>query len=158
MRKSNKSGFTLIELLVVIAMIGLLSGILMGTFGAVRNNAKKSKTLSIVKQMQIAWTQYLTEYHVFPAGISSMDSNALKILCGHTNTVNTLKIPFLDFSDAATDSDYVDGWGNVYKVELAMTGNEVDVNGETIKSTVAVWSLGPDGAEYTKDDIVSWEK
>lgn len=160
MKKYNKSGFSLIELLVVIAIIGILAGMFMGTFSAIRTSAKKSKARSEVAQIKTAWLEYMSEYHTFPtASVSAMNSAALKILCGHTDVENRLKIPFLDFSKNASDDDYIDPWGSVYKVMLAVSQpwGEVTVNGEVVKSSVATWSLGPDMKEFTKDDVVSWK-
>ena len=160
MKKETKVGFTLIELLVVIAIIGLLAGIMMGTFGAVRRASKKANVKSEVKQIELAWKAYLQQYKKFPSGITEMDSATLGILCGYgTNDANRLNIQFLDFSEAAAGNDYLDIWDEVYQVRLADSTpwNEVDVNSETIKSTVAVWSLGPDKAEFTNDDLASWK-
>lgn len=170
MKKNNKNGFTLIELLVVIAIIGLLAGMFMGTFSAVRSSAKKSKARSEIDQIKMAWNYYLTEYHRFPSvNIDSMDSDTLKIVCGHISDPNDpvyddnrLKISFFDFSTNSIpyiSDGYCDPWGSIYKVKLAVgqPWNEVTVNGGVVKSAIAVWSLGPDMEEFTKDDLVSWK-
>ena len=158
MNKNNKSGFTLIELLVVIAIIGILAGMFMGTFSVIRTSAKKSTARSDIEQIKTAWLQYMAEYHKLPDNITEMDSKALKIICGHTDDDNRLEIHFLDFSKDAVDEDYLDPWGSVYKVIMAVDRpwDEVTVNGLVVHSAVASWSLGPDMLEFTKDDIVSW--
>ncbi len=158
MIKNNKNGFTLIELLVVIAIIGLLAGMFMGTFSAVRKSAKKTNTKSTVKQVKLAWKQYLSEYNKFPSGINEMDSKALKIISGKEKIENYKEIPFLDFSDKSTDKSYTDPWGNVYQVRLDEAGNNsVTATAGPVKDVVAVWSYGPDGIDNTKDDINSWK-
>jgi len=173
MKKYENGGFTLIELLVVIAIIGLLAGMFMGAFAAVRGSAKKSRARSDIEQIKLAWQEYLSEYHKFNflggengADIEarSMDKDALSILCGYDTTYNSLEIPFLDFSDNENNFKggkiaYLDPWGKMYRFSLDSSGdNKVTVPGGTINSAVAVWSLGPDMVEGTKDDLVSWQK
>ncbi len=163
MKKNNKNGFTLIELLVVIAIIGLLAGMFLGTFSAIRTSAKKAKSKSEIEQIKLAWEQYLQEYHKFPASIDKMEKSTLEILCGYDkadNAPNYRRISFLDFSEQAAESDYLDPWDNVYQVSLDANGdNEVTGNdGGVIKAPVAVWSYGPDGETGSfKDDITSWK-
>ncbi len=168
--KKLNNGFTLIELLTVIAIIGLLAGMLFGAFGAVRNSAKKTKARSDVDQIKLAWTQYLAQYHTFDvfgngaADVSGhpTDKAALDVLCGYDETHNRMEIAFLDFSKDKNDfkdkiMSFKDPWGNEYRFSLDAGGdNEVTVNGQTIKEAVAVWSLGPDGVEFTGDDVKSW--
>lgn len=56
-----RHGFTLIEILVVIAIIGLLAAILFPVFGRARENARRSSCQSNLKQISLAWTQYLQD-------------------------------------------------------------------------------------------------
>lgn len=55
---SKKMGFTLIELLVVIAIIAILAAILFPVFAQARIAAKKTSTVSAMKQQAIAVTLY----------------------------------------------------------------------------------------------------
>src|SRR4051812_29791637 len=56
-----KRAFTLIELLVVIAIIAILAAILFPVFAQAKQAAKKTQTLSNLKQMGTAVAIYLTD-------------------------------------------------------------------------------------------------
>jgi len=51
---NTKKGFTLVELLVVIAIIGLLSTIVLVSFGPVRNQARDTAIKANMSQMRLA--------------------------------------------------------------------------------------------------------
>ncbi|OJU65822.1 MAG: hypothetical protein BGO01_02015 [Armatimonadetes bacterium 55-13] len=55
-------GFTLIELLVVIAIIAILAAILFPVFAQAKEAAKKTQSLSNLKQIDIAWLMYANDY------------------------------------------------------------------------------------------------
>lgn len=54
--------FTLIELLVVIAIIAILAAILFPVFAQAKEAAKKTQSLSNLKQIGLAWTMYSSDY------------------------------------------------------------------------------------------------
>jgi len=56
------AGFTLIELLVVIAVIAVLAAILFPVFGRVREKARQVTCLSNLKQIGMAFLQYVQDY------------------------------------------------------------------------------------------------
>jgi len=58
----RKSAFTLIELLVVIAIIAILAAILFPVFAQAKEAAKKTQSLSNVKQLGLSVHQYLADY------------------------------------------------------------------------------------------------
>lgn len=58
----SRQAFTLIELLVVIAIIAILAAILFPVFAQAKKAAKKSASLSNIKQLAIATRMYMTDY------------------------------------------------------------------------------------------------
>lgn len=60
--KSARSGFTLIELLVVIAIIAILAAILFPVFAQAREKARQAACLSGLKQIGLAFAQYVQDY------------------------------------------------------------------------------------------------
>jgi prepilin-type N-terminal cleavage/methylation domain-containing protein len=53
MKSMKQSGFTLIELLVVIAIIAILAAILFPVFAQAKDAAKKTQSLSNIKQLAL---------------------------------------------------------------------------------------------------------
>ncbi len=62
MQRHNNRAFTLIELLVVIAIIATLAAILFPVFARAKAAAKKTQSLSNLRQIGLAWSMYGTDY------------------------------------------------------------------------------------------------
>jgi prepilin-type N-terminal cleavage/methylation domain-containing protein len=60
--QTQKSAFTLIELLVVIAIIAILAAILFPVFAAAREKARQTTCASNMRQLGLAWIQYVEDY------------------------------------------------------------------------------------------------
>jgi prepilin-type N-terminal cleavage/methylation domain-containing protein len=65
-RARVRRAFTLIELLVVIAIIAILAAIIFPVFSAVQENARRSSTLSNMRQIYQAITQYQLDNRHYP--------------------------------------------------------------------------------------------
>ena len=57
----ERGGFTLVELLVVIAILGLLMSILLPTLRGVREQGRRAKCASNLRQIAVAWNRYVDE-------------------------------------------------------------------------------------------------
>lgn len=77
---SFRRGFSLIELLVVIAIITILAGLLFPVFAQAKSAAKRTVSLSNLKQIGTAMTLYMGDHDdIFPAALDASDKWASEI-------------------------------------------------------------------------------
>lgn len=87
-KRCNKRAFTLIELLVVIAIIAILAAILFPVFAQARENARRITCVSNLKQIGLAYVQYIQDYD------------------GYTPTVDKSPIPASETVDGVSTKTY----------------------------------------------------
>lgn len=69
----NRKGFTLIELLIVIAILGILGAILFVTIGGnPQRDARDSRRLTDINQLQLALELYYNDNAAYPASLSDL--------------------------------------------------------------------------------------
>ncbi len=124
MRKHK--GFTIIELLVVIAIIAILAGMLLPALGRARESARRTKCINNLKQIGLAFSQYLNAYggdSVLPVPASQFRGDTwLSVLYwkGLLSDKRSLICPSTaDSSDALQEPDS-SGWG--YPITFAEFG------------------------------------
>jgi prepilin-type N-terminal cleavage/methylation domain-containing protein/prepilin-type processing-associated H-X9-DG protein len=96
MSGSTRRAFTLIELLVVIAIIAILAAILFPVFAQAKAAAKKTSSLSNVKQQATSSLMYCADYDdVFPLVLVQTDANVADGLGARTYTWQNLCQPYM---------------------------------------------------------------
>jgi prepilin-type N-terminal cleavage/methylation domain-containing protein len=108
-RKRQRRAFTLIELLVVIAIIAILAAILFPVFAQAKEAAKKTTSLSNLKQLGTATALYQTDYDdLFPQSRVT-GTDAAGNSCG--GTYNLVMDPYIKAGAARAS-----GWNNTGQI------------------------------------------
>jgi len=91
---SRHSGFTLIELLVVIAIIAILAAILFPVFAQAKLAAKKTVSLSNLKQIGLSWLLYSGDYddYTMPAYYSQNNFTSTYYWWGYVASPNPVDL------------------------------------------------------------------
>jgi prepilin-type N-terminal cleavage/methylation domain-containing protein/prepilin-type processing-associated H-X9-DG protein len=78
-RRCHRAGFTLIEILVVVAIIAILAAILFPVFARARENGRRAACMSNLKQIALAFQQYLQENDNRYPPSPTLDSNGIPL-------------------------------------------------------------------------------
>lgn len=170
-RKASIHGFTLIEILVVISIIGILAGMLVPIMYFAIRRGQTTTVQAGVKDIEIAFKQYLTVNNVWPDAITEGTVYDLKDdgpvqLFSMISGINEFKTS----TNASMDKTMAyDPWSNpsdpstwqAYKVMFDKNyDHKISLpSGETVSCDVIVWSVGENRIDESGsgDDVTSWK-
>lgn len=129
--RTRRGGFTLIEVMLVLIILVVLSGVSFFAYRSIQQNANRRTAAVQIEVFKGGVDMYLQENNVNPPNLEAL----------WTPDVNNSNKEFIEPPKNGINAD---PWGNPYQFE-ALGPDEV-----------RIWSLGPDGASGTEDDINSW--
>ena len=176
--------FTLKRVVLILALVvvfGLGLPVFEGLFMSSSGN-RRGRTLSILKDTQVALKSYQAEYDRWPVPKAEKDyfavlrGDLVRCLLGEISDLNLRGIRFVDFpiakpkgpslglwKDSTGEVWVMDQWSRpVYVMIDANEDNRLippDAKAEgsgELPISVAVFSAGPDGIPGNEDDLTSW--
>lgn len=135
----RRRGFTLLEVLLVLAILVILGSLAVVTLTNVQSDAESKAAKVQVSSFDEAIDLY--RFHVRQYPSTSVGLQALRQAPGDLPNPDRWKGPYID-------NIPVDPWDRPY--QYAQPGRH---NADRFD----VWSLGPDGADGTEDDVGNWE-
>ena len=154
-----------VTVLIIAALI-----VLPGTSRPRRGYAKEYRARAEIKAISNGLQQYRVHYGRWPfsgEGREQKDNKKLmSVLAFRTNAPplraeNPKRIIFVDpHPISIKDGEYVDPWGNPYRIFLDVDEDGViQVGSVRLTNSMAVWSKGRNGIDETGegDDIASWK-
>lgn len=161
-----KSGFTLIEMLVASLLLGMLVTILTMVFNSSAiawRTGKASVSKMSLARRQLTWYQHMAD-NILPRVDEKSSSRNGRVLGAwrQDGTRETRRNRALEVqtawaplslpnwaSNPSAGSSTPEPWTQVSSIQSLQ-------NASGQGYTVGVWSYGPDGKEYTDDDITTW--
>jgi len=137
---SRQAAFTLIELLIALVVLGALAAIVIPSYQAYIEQAKRSRAIAEIGELSMALERFRTSKNTYPTNLAALGGNL----------------------------QLTDPWGNPYQylgIEVVPPPNtgavRRDKNLNPLNSDYDLYSMGPDGqtqkqltASKARDDIV----
>ena len=137
-RVKDTRRFTLMELLMVMAIMSVLTGLIIGVSTFVARRGAFAKTMSALKQMEIALDEYRHDWGFFPVQQGST-SAALEVDWDETGFSDDQGRMYLETYKVDSDDDrnnpYRDAWGQPFYYQCPGTNNP---------EAYDLWSTGRD--------------
>ena len=140
-RNRRNGGFTLIEVLLVLVILVILASLAVVAYGPIQRRANINAAKSQVGLLKTPLQTYQLTIGSFPTAAQGLQ--ALRTPPADLPNPAKWEGPYLD-SDLPLDP-----WGNPYQYASPGVHNP---------DSFDVWSMGPDGANGTEDDIGNWSQ
>ena len=135
--KQDNRGFSLLEMMIVLAIIGILSAVMIPSFGAIIQKTKESGVKAVAHQLQVTMENYRLSQGHYPSG-SLQAADLITTLQADGDLKTPPKNPFTGKAYSSSDAsgkilyESQDG-GSTYTLDAYGKGNEaviLEVKGE----------------------------
>lgn len=135
MKKKFPAAFSLVELIVVIAIIGILTTLGIVSFRGIRQNARDSRRVADIQQLQLALKTYFNDNGFYPTAVTPGESlvyggkTYLQRVPANPEPKNDKGCPDTDYSYAALEN------GQSYSLTFCIASRANSLNGGTYTAT-----------------------
>ncbi|MGE4802334.1 type II secretion system major pseudopilin GspG [Yersinia hibernica] len=137
-RKHAQGGFTLLEIMVVIVILGVLASLTIPSLMGNKDRADNQKALSDLVTLENALDMYKLDNNRYPTTAQGLQALVTK--------PTLAPVPRSYRAEGYIRRLPADPWGAPY--QLTSPGEH---------GVVDIYSVGPDGAAQTDDDINNWD-
>lgn len=133
------AAFTLIEIVITLTIIAILAGGSMMMYSSLIDTAKDSRVSADMDKIALALQSYEGRALRVPTTEQGLEALVEK------PTLEPIPENYRPFMEELPK----DPWGQAYKYRFPA---------QKSKKSYDIWTVGPDGAEGTEDDIGNWKK
>ena len=141
----NKQGFTIVELLIVIVVIAVLAAIVTVAYGTMQSRARINRVNHDLSSLKKAMLSYKAMNNELPPTGDSWNFDTSPPSCASMTTLETA----LRTAGISNSINKQDPWGNCWGYD----DNDCNTS-SAVGAQTNIRSVGPDGQNYTADDIV----
>jgi general secretion pathway protein G len=140
-RFTVRRGFTLLEILVTLAIIGLLAGLAISNSDKIFGQSQETVARIFVRDsLRTAFVRYRMDMGDYPTTAEGLAA----LIAAPANKADQWHGPYIETPGNRAP---VDPWGEAYHYRYPGTKN---------KGGYDLYSVGPDKADGTEDDIGNW--
>lgn len=138
---NSRSAFTLIEILLALAIVGLLAGLAITNSDKIFGGSQEAVAKIFVRDsLKTSLTRYRIDLGDYPSTAEGLNA----LLAAPASKADRWRGPYAETPGGKLP---LDPWGEAYRYRYPGTKN---------KGSYDLYSVGPDHADGTEDDIGNW--